>query len=305
MRICVSLLTLTCIYIQLEFLYFAAVRMVQTQVCRPLTEKEYAQVFSTFMDSSTEYPQIMKLSKPLVDEFEGKAIDLMSIGAGTGCIENDLIKQHNLNVKSFIAIEPNEAHLEKLKQTVAAWGNIKMEIDSRYFDEKYETLKRFDMILMSHSMYCMDNPVAVIIKAKSLLKSDGKLVIFSQTEKGGHELYARMKQEVDMDRPINNHFVTSKFISKALRNNAIKHDVKMGPSHIDVTDFIKRRITPKCNDNITFLLQTDYLSLSGDLQEAIYEMVRERVTTTENGKQMFSHPTGMVVVYNREKCVFQ
>ena len=172
--------------------------MVEKQVCCPITEREYSRVFSTFIASSTEYAQMMDLIKPLVEEYDGRAIDLMSIGAGTGCMENDLIKLHHLNLNRFLAIEPNTHHLQKLKLTVASWGMVEIQIDPISFDETYETCMRFDMILMSHSMYCMENPVAVILKARSLLKLHGKLIIFIQTDEGGHELYARMMQEVTM-----------------------------------------------------------------------------------------------------------
>ena len=257
--------------------------------------------FCMVLQTSTEYAQIINLAKPLIEEFQVRAIDLMSIGAGTGCLENDLIKLNHLNLNSFLAIEPNAHQLEKLKQTVASWGMANIQMDPRSFDETYETCKRFDIILMSHSMYCMENPLAVILKARSLLKRGGKLIIFIQTEEGGHEIYTRMMQEVTMQHPINDHFVTSKSISEALEKNGIKHDVKIGQSHIDVTDFIERNSTPTFDDNITFLLQSDYSGLKEDLQKSIYEIVRERTILAENGKYMFSHPTGMVIAYNGQK----
>ena len=216
--------------------------------------------------------------------------------SGTGCIEDDFIKELGLKLEYFHAIEPNKDHLETLQKTVSLWGNVEMTIDPRYFTEDYQTDRKFDMILMSHSMYCMDNPIPVIIKAISCLKPMGALVIFSQTEIGGYELYAHMKEHVDMARPINDHFVTSASISEALYNNAIKHDLQVGPSQLDVTDFIDKRGTPTANHVITFLLQTDYAVLAEDLQKRIYEMVKARVTTDANGKHMFNHPSGMVVV---------
>lgn len=264
----------------------------------PLTESEYASVFRTFISGSTEYEQIRTLARPFIDGLEGKAIDLMSIGAGTGCLEDDFIHELGLKVATFLAIEPNSDHLSELKQTVSKWGDVKLKIDSQYFDDKYETSSKFDMVLMSHSMYCVNNPTSVILKAKSFLKPNGRLFLISQTEKGGHELFARMMEVVTMNQPINDHFVTSKGISEALVNNAIKHQVKMGPSHLEVTDFIERRNSPTANDVVTFFLQTDYSKLEKLLQDEIYEMVKERSVQMKDGKHMFCHPTGMIVVEN-------
>ena len=116
--------------------------MGSTEICQPLTEQENAKVFSTFIMCSTEYAEIKKLAKPLIDRFEGKAVDLMCIGVGTGFQENDFIQNLGLNVNNFLAIE---------------------------------------------------------------------------------------------------------------------HQVKEGPSHLDVTDFIKQNSSPTRDDVVTFFLQTDYL----------------------------------------------
>ena len=86
--------------------------MGSTEICQPLTEQENAKVFSTFIMCSTEYAEIKKLAKPLIDRFEGKAVDLMSIGVGTGFQENDFIQNLGLNVNNFLAIEPNDDHLQ-------------------------------------------------------------------------------------------------------------------------------------------------------------------------------------------------
>eukprot|EP00112_Aurelia_sp_Birch-Aquarium-sp1_P022209 Seg6172.2 transcript_id=Seg6172.2/GoldUCD/mRNA.D3Y31 product="hypothetical protein" protein_id=Seg6172.2/GoldUCD/D3Y31 len=143
------------------------------QVCEPLTEEEYAKAFATFIKGSTEYKEIPILAKPIIDSFGDTFIDLMSIGAGTGCLEDDFVKKLGLKLDYFLAIEPNKDHLKALEKTVSLWGNVKMTIDSRYFTEDYQTDRRFDMILMSHSMYCMDNPISLLYQKANPSSSQG------------------------------------------------------------------------------------------------------------------------------------
>ncbi|XP_065068985.1 carnosine N-methyltransferase 2-like [Rhopilema esculentum] len=271
--------------------------VLMKETCKPLTEEEYAKAFATFVAGSTEYEEIPKMMKPVIDGLNGRKIDLMSIGAGTGCIEDNLIQQCDLKVKMFLAIEPNIAHRNQLQATVASWGEVDLEIDPSYFDETYKTEKKFDLILMSHSMYCVDNPVQIMIKAVSYLKPSGKLIIFNQTERGGHELYLHLRRNVSMDnRPINDHFVTTKYIADALLNNGINFELSEAPSTLDVTDFIKQNGSSTANDVVTFFLQTNYEALNDDLKKSIYEMVKDRCVDDEHGRHMFSHPNGMVFV---------
>ena len=79
-----------------------------------LTEEEYANAFSTFRAKSTEYDAMMSLIKPAINSFGGSAVKVMSIGAGTGCVEDDLIRNYGLNMDYFYAIEPNPSHLIEL-----------------------------------------------------------------------------------------------------------------------------------------------------------------------------------------------
>ena len=105
---------------------------------------------------------------------------MMSIGAGTGIVEDKIIRHFGMRVISILAIEPNPVHFENLRQMSDKWNDTILELDSSFFDENYDTAKRFDVILINQSIYGIKNPIESILKAKSLLKHGGK---FPQTIK--------------------------------------------------------------------------------------------------------------------------
>ena len=47
----------------------------------------------------------------------------MSIGAGTGNFEDDLIKRCGLNLKNYLAVEFNEDLVMEMMKTVSKWGD--------------------------------------------------------------------------------------------------------------------------------------------------------------------------------------
>ena len=74
--------------------------MTQEKSYPPLNENEYTKTFATFISSSTEYDEMPLLAKPVIESFEGKQVKMLSIGAGTGCIETGFI--NNLGNNFFI-----------------------------------------------------------------------------------------------------------------------------------------------------------------------------------------------------------
>ena len=74
----------------------------------PLTEKKYTAAFKIFTSNRTQYERMLDMIKPVVESFKGEAINLMSIGAGTGCFGNDLVTKLGLNVSYFHAVEPSK-----------------------------------------------------------------------------------------------------------------------------------------------------------------------------------------------------
>lgn len=262
--------------------------------CHSLTEDEYAECYKPFLQCSNNLEDIMCLIEPVIASFSGKPVSIMSIGAGTGYFEDEMVRRFNLKVSHFHAIEPNKDHHKLLKQTMLSWENVQCTIEEKYFTEKYQTQCKFDLVLMSHCLYNMDNIPQVLSKACSLLEENGKLALFIHSEIGAAELYNYVINNVIcLTPPLGDQSVTSKSVCKILTDRSISHVVRERPCTLDVTDFMKRQHPG--NDVISFLIQTRIEKLPEDLQEDVYEMVMQRAKSDGSGRYILPTPTVIIV----------
>ena len=251
---------------------------------------------------------MLEMIKPVVESFNGKLINLMSIGAGNGCFENDLVTKLGLDVSYFHVVEPSEDHREQLKQKVSSWGYTRLIVDKSYFTENYKTEHKFDLILMPHCLYHMDNIDLVILRAISLLKAQGKIAIFIHSETGADsELFFKAMESMEyLSRPLADEGVTRKSISELLAKNSIHFTASgEGSCATDVTQFIKRQNSSTANDVVSFFIQTRFEKLPKELRKELYELVKERVIHTDEDRYMLPHPTVMIAIHSHQNDDFE
>eukprot|EP00794_Sanderia_malayensis_P018636 gene18636-20518_t len=152
----------------------------------PLNTEEISKLFHIFQSSSNQYETLPEMITPVLKQLNGKPpIKLMSIGAGDGSLEDMLIKQLGLRVEYFHGVEPDGGRREKLKKIEKTWQlTTESFIDDRFFGENFESDTKFDLILMSHVLYSIPKPTEAILRARKMLKKEGKLVIFHNTNQG-------------------------------------------------------------------------------------------------------------------------
>ena len=160
--------------------------MIKTHV-NPLTYDQYTKNFRTFVDRSHEYEFMLNFMTEELSFNHEKEITFLSIGAGTGIFDKKIFDSvSKRKIINYIAIEPNNKHIEQLKNT---FNNsvYNITIIQEYFTETYKFQDdiKFDYILMSHSLYYMTDPIKIIIHASTFLKKGGKLIIFHQSNNHG------------------------------------------------------------------------------------------------------------------------
>ena len=250
------------------------------------------------MAKSTLYQTRLDMMKPVINRLNGKAIKLLSIGAGTGHMEDDQIRNCELQISYYHAIEPNESLLVDLRKTISNW-NIDFKVEQNYFSDGIEIDSTFDMILMSHCLYGMNEPLKAIIQAKSFLKPEGKLIIFHQSDKGGYELHTHFTQNATFDRPpLNDGTLSSKHVCDMLKSSGVNYSVTEGNGTLEVDDFVRKRDTPIANDVITLFLQTRFENLDDERKSEIFGMTKERCVKDPNGMYLFRHPVSMIQIVN-------
>ena len=272
--------------------------MDQETVFKLLTDEEYAKMFTAFKKASDEDAVIRNaIITPIIGKFRNKSLDFMSVGAGTGWLEDEIIKHPALSINSILAIEPNPEHAEKLRETSKSWIDTIYNIDNSYFNEHYQTDMKFDVILLIHSIYYFENPIDVIIKLRSFLKPGGQIMIAVIGERGGHELAAQLHTKLNSAAStFSYNWMSSEFLVNRLNETNITFQCQNRTARNDVTDFIERKDTPSCNDTISFFLHTKYEDLDKTLQEDIYNIVQDCATVTKDNKYFFPEDTTYITI---------
>ena len=124
----------------------------QESTYQPLTPQEYARTFSSYQQITDCYHHMASLLVTVTKGMQGSHLDLLSIGAGSGCFEDAMIKCNGLLVEYFYAFEPDESRRKELEKIAPTW-NVDYFIDERCFGDESETDRQFDLVLMSHVLY--------------------------------------------------------------------------------------------------------------------------------------------------------
>lgn len=272
--------------------------MESKSIVKSLSQEEYARVHDTYKYITSNDEIHTELIMSQLAKLDSEPIEMMSIGPGTGSLEDIIIKSSGKKVTYILAVEINPFYREKLHQISTGWKDTTVDIDLK-FDADYVTAKRFDLILMVHSIYGLGNPIDAILKARSFLKPSGQLLIVAHGNNGGYQLFSHLLRIASLTvAPISNNAITSGLISGGLKNIGIKHEIRERKIPFDVTDFIIKRDCPVTNDILSMFLQTMYANLDGHLKDEIYEVVKKFATFNEKGRFNYSEESHMIVIEN-------
>ena len=250
-----------------------------------LTDEEFDKVFCQYESTRIVLPGTKTLLKQILDSFSGKPIDFLSIGAGNGFFEKMIITEVGLSVNYFYGIEPDVIRAERLKATASELKLTNFTIDDRYFTKETDLKRKFNFILLWHTFYYIKNPEEAVLQAYAHLKPEGKMVIVSHG-KGSAEICDCILDQVEfsMGRAVN-FSLTVDDLSNMLSRKNIKYTVHQGPASLnDITDFIERVPTEDANHIVSFALFTRYEKLPTEIQEKVYNFIKEKCSLDETGK---------------------
>ena len=125
---------------------------------------------------------------------------LLSIGAGTGQIESELIKTSKRATVHATLIEPNRELAAEIDSYIpSSQTSIVTSTFEDYRDDLLESGQTFDFILLSHSMYYFEKPRDVLNECYNLfLNEGGKLVVINESESGIHDFRKNFGNHKDM-----------------------------------------------------------------------------------------------------------
>jgi len=166
----------------LDFRLDPAVRTA-LKICPPLEGERYKDGQLIFRRSSNQQQLMLDwLAGNFVSQLGSESIRFLSIGAGTGIFDKQLIQEflrRDLQIE-YEGIDPNEAVLSLLKESLGplAGENLRVSITLSDF-ESYLTPKKFNFILLVHTHYFFLDLCQSLQKAWGLLEVGGTIILYS------------------------------------------------------------------------------------------------------------------------------
>ena len=146
-----------------------------------LEGQRYADCLHTYEAASNQRELIRGwFTDHTIPQLPTDSASILSIGCGAGDLDVKILaagKEHAATV-SYVGLEPDPQQCERFisRMEFANDQNIQVEVHNNRFEEFTEQ-RRFDLLLMVHSLYYMDDPERAIENALNLVNESGRLVI--------------------------------------------------------------------------------------------------------------------------------
>jgi SAM-dependent methyltransferase len=147
----------------------------------PLEGQRYADCLHTYEAASNQRELILGwVTDHVIPQFSTDSASILSIGCGAGDLDVKILaagKEH-ASTLSYVGLEPDSQQCERFisRMEFEDDQNIRVEAHNTRF-EKFTAQRRFDLVLMVHSLYYMDDPERAIENALNLVNEFGRLVI--------------------------------------------------------------------------------------------------------------------------------
>ena len=280
---------------------------INLETTPPMNEEEYARDWSVFADVSDEYEVMARIASTFIIEnkLNEKPVKMLSVGAGRGNFEVNLVREHGLKIDYIYVVEPNAKHVSELHSTLGSLGT-EYNVSSSFFDTEFQfeesKCDKFDFILFAHSLYGFEDPHGSVLYATKFLKPGGKMLIFNQGEGATAAIFTYLMDKSDPeifspDKCIGDHSLTAEKIISQLEEDSSNLTISAMRERCyeDVDDFVRRVDTPQRNYKIDFSLQAEYGRLSEEAKKHIYKMVVENCDVIQGRYQWRHWCVGIVV----------
>ena len=147
----------------------------------PLEGQRYAACLETYEAASNQRELILGwFTDHVIPQLSTDSASFLSVGCGAGDLDVKFLaagKDHAATV-SYVGLEPDSRQCEKFisRMELGNDRNVRVEAHNTSF-EQFTEQRRFDLVLMVHSLYYMDDPKLALENALSLVNESGRLVI--------------------------------------------------------------------------------------------------------------------------------
>ncbi|MEM1369798.1 MAG: methyltransferase domain-containing protein [Cyanobacteria bacterium P01_H01_bin.15] len=264
---------------------------------KTLDQSRYIETFAAFVERSSEYPaMIQRLSKTFNSLAEN--FTCLDIGAGTGKVIQDCLSTGCKQPGNYVAIEPNSTHADSLRKTILS-ENIEAEIFEQEFNSRFPIPNTYDLILFSHSLYWLSDPVACVRLAYKALRPGGCVLIFIGGPFSFYTFFHLFNPLFERDRPIlPDHGFSSHELVYGLRSAGFEPDISFDSTQLDLTDLFEKKQEKNRDEFLSFCLQIEFSELQEPVKSDAINFVKNSCINYED-QIRWPHPSVTIYLTKR------
>jgi len=147
----------------------------------PLEGQRYATCLHTYEAASNQRKLIQDwFTNQMIPRLATDSASFLSVGCGAGDLDEKILaaaKEHATTV-SYVGLEPDPQQCERFMSRMVLEDDpgTTVEVHNLRFEQFIEQ-RHFDLVLMVHSLYYMDDPRLALEHALNLVSEKGRLVI--------------------------------------------------------------------------------------------------------------------------------
>jgi len=199
-----------------------------------LEGERYASCLATYEAASNQRDRILDwFTDNVVPELSSKRARVLSVGCGAGDLDKELLAAgaEHATAISYVGLEPDPRQCERFVSRMGFENDHSVAVETHNLCfEDFDAEQRFDLVLMVHSLYYMENPQQAFEKALSLVNDEGLLTILIASNDSLNEL-ASSFWELKNERPT----WFSEDLSEHLEDSGVPFERRRIEGRLDVT----------------------------------------------------------------------
>ena len=219
---------------------------------------------------------------------------VLSIGTGEG--DNDLLwanklAQHFSSVY-YHAVEPNALHVQLLQERIQKrpFSNVSFSINPVRF-ETFTTKEKFDLIHFVHCIHLLEDPIASVRHAQTMLDSSGHILVIQQSEEGVPRLHQQFLPSLigQVERSL-----SAQQLCERLQNANVPHTVEWLDARLNVTECIQQTETGL--SLLSFMMSCDLRGLPSHKLNPLFKELGNMATIGNDGLFWLHEPVGLIKI---------
>lgn len=236
--------------------------------------ENYIKSFEVFGQYSEEYGYQLEHLISIGERYLKDGFSILDIGAGTGFFLRDFLEKCEISASSYTAIETSEDHVEKLEENLNKFS-VKINVYNEIFTPQTTFNRKFDLIIMSHSLYWfIPDPEPYILNSLKYLDADGMAVMYLRLPyTASHILNLLFDKKLPRNR-FPNHEIRSWDIMDILDKNDINYKISHLPGTFRADNLFEKKNKWILQKLLSFFFSVEAESLDKKTRERAVEALK-------------------------------